>query len=320
MYIYDIYVRNFFKLVRKIIIIYIICIYNIYSHSMGTLIAVMALNKINNLKAVIFSSPPFKSGTIHYYHIIINNITLSSSSPPTLSSTAASLLPIIIIITYHDHHHHHLRSSSPLSSSSSSSFLLYTGPGVSSPFGFRCLYPITQTSVAITLTSLLASIDPSGAAAPLLQEEITSDINDLMKLKKDKRMGPNYVTNKSAYEVLKLVDNSKLEIKNIKIPVLIIHGSIDQISLLEGSQYLYDNIDNSNNSSSDESNNSNSSDSYNDDKNSGNNNKDKNKQIIVIPEGKHELLHEVTEIKTYAMNIVINYIENQFNNSLTKKE
>jgi len=141
-----------------------------------------------------------------------------------------------------------------------------------------------------------------------------------MKLKKDKRMGPNYVTNKSAYEVLKLVDNSKLEIKNIKIPVLIIHGSIDQISLLEGSQYLYDNIDNSNNSSSDESNNSNCSDSNNDDKNSDNNNKDKNKQIIVIPEGKHELLHEVTEIKTYAMNIVINYIENQFNNSLTKKE
>lgn len=129
-----------------------------------------------------------------------------------------------------------------------------------------------------------------------------------MKLKKDKRMGPNYVSNKSAYEVLKLVDNSKLEIKNIKIPVLIIHGSIDQISLLEGSQYLYDNIDNSNNSSSDESNNTNSSD------------KDKNKQLIVIPEGKHELLHEVTEIKTYAMNIVINYIENQFNNSITKKE
>lgn len=121
-------------------------------------------------------------------------------------------------------------------------------------------------------------------------------------------MGPNYVSNKSAYEVLKLVDNSKLEIKNIKIPVLIIHGSIDQISLLEGGQYLYDNIDNSNNSSSNDSN------------NSDNNNKDKNKQIIIIPEGKHELLHEVTEIKTYAMNTIINYIENQFNNSLTKKE
>jgi len=188
---------------------------------------------------------------------------------------------------------------------------LFTGPGVSSPFGFRCLYPITQTSIAITLTSLLASIDPSGIAAPLLQDEITSDSDDLIKLKKDKRMGPNYVSNKSAYEILKLLDNSKLEIKNIKIPILIIHGSIDQISLLEGSQYLYDNIDNSSDGSSDNNN------IGNDD---NNNNKDKNKQMIVIPEGKHELLHEVKEIKTYAMNVVINYIENQYNYSLNKKE
>ena len=52
---------------------------------MGTLIAVMALNKINNLKAVIFSSPPFKSGTI----III--LSSTTSSPPTLSSSSLSL-------------------------------------------------------------------------------------------------------------------------------------------------------------------------------------------------------------------------------------
>ena len=167
---------------------------------------------------------------------------------------------------------------------------IFIGPGVSSPFGFRCLYPITQTSIAVTLTSILASMDPSGIAAPLLQSEITSDEKELMKLKNDKRMGPSNVSNKSAYEILKLVADAKVELSNVKVPFLVIHGDIDQISLIEGGQYLYDNAGSSSNK----------------------------KQIIVIANGKHELLHEVTEIKSVAMIAIVNYFENQFNS--IKKE
>jgi len=144
-------------------------------------------------------------------------------------------------------------------------------------------------------------------AAPLDQTEITSDINEFKKLKNDSRMGPSYVTNKSAYEILKLVKDSKLEIKNIKLPILIIHGDIDQISLLEGGQYLYDNITNNTDTTTTTTTNNN------------NNNNDLNKQLLVIPNGKHELLHEVKEIKTLAMNTILNYIENQYNSIVIKK-
>ena len=127
-------------------------------------------------------------------------------------------------------------------------------------------------------------MDPAGIAAPLLQSEITSDEKELIKLKNDKRMGPSNVSNKSAYEILKLVADAKVELPNVKVPFLVIHGDIDQISLIEGGQYLYDNAGTSGD----------------------------NKQIIVIANGKHELLHEVTEIKSVAMISIVNYFENQF--------
>jgi alpha-beta hydrolase superfamily lysophospholipase len=91
------------------------------------------------------------------------------------------------------------------------------GPGSSSPFGMRCLYPLSQTSFAICLTSVTSAVDPRGAAAPLVLEEITSDPDELERIRKDPRLAPPIVTNKSAYEVVKLINATKAEIPNIMV-------------------------------------------------------------------------------------------------------
>jgi alpha-beta hydrolase superfamily lysophospholipase len=94
---------------------------------------------------------------------------------------------------------------------------IFSGPGSSSPFGIRCLYPLSQTSLAVCLTSVTSSLDPAGPAAPLVATEISSDPAELELIRHDPRMAPPVVTNKSAYSVVKLIGEVKAEIPNIKV-------------------------------------------------------------------------------------------------------
>ena len=99
---------------------------------------------------------------------------------------------------------------------------IFSGPGSSSPFGCRCLYPLSQTSFAVCLTSVTSVLDPGGPAAPLVVGELTSDPVELEINAKDPRVAPPIVTNKSAYEVVKLIAAAKLEIPNIKVGLFVI--------------------------------------------------------------------------------------------------
>ena len=94
---------------------------------------------------------------------------------------------------------------------------LFSGPAASSPFGIRCLYPLSQTSFALCLTSVTSVIDPAGPAAPLVVTEITSDPAELELIRRDPRQCPAVVSNKSAFELSKLIAAVKEEVPNIKV-------------------------------------------------------------------------------------------------------
>lgn len=146
----------------------------VFAHSMGTLVASLALKQIqSNVKAVVFSGCP-----------------------------------------------------------------LFAGYAASSPFGIRALYPITQTSFAITLTWALSNIDPTGAAAPILLEELTSDEEERQMIVKDRRRVECDIMNKTAYEVLKMIDEVKSSLPQITVPFFAVHGAVDKVALSTGSEYL----------------------------------------------------------------------------------
>jgi len=96
---------------------------------------------------------------------------------------------------------------------------VFSGPAASSPFGIRCLYPLSQTSAAVCLTSITSVLDPGGSAAPLVIDELSSDPEELERNRKDPRVAPAMVTNKSAYELVKLIAEVKEEIPNITVRV-----------------------------------------------------------------------------------------------------
>jgi alpha-beta hydrolase superfamily lysophospholipase len=113
------------------------------------------------------------------------------------------------------------------------------GPGVASLFGIRFLAPLTQTPLACRISELLSKIDPYGIAAPLHVESITSDPEKLKLIMSDRRRGKPVTRNKSAFELLKMRDAMKKEAAKITVPLLQLHGSEDDISLVSGAQELF---------------------------------------------------------------------------------
>eukprot|EP01036_Dinobryon_divergens_P037371 gene37371-48873_t len=151
------------------------------SHSLGTVIAILALNKLPFIQAVVYSANP-----------------------------------------------------------------LFTGPSASSPFGLKCLYPLSQTSFATTFTSIMASIDPKGAAAPIFIDAITSNEKEIQNLMKDPYRYAGDLMNKTAFEILKMIVEAKLELPKLKTATLCIHGTEDTIALPKGSEYLMEHISSTN--------------------------------------------------------------------------
>jgi alpha-beta hydrolase superfamily lysophospholipase len=118
---------------------------------------------------------------------------------------------------------------------------LFIGPDSGSPFGLRFLYPLTLTDFAKILTKFLAELDPNGPAAPILDSGITSDEKELNLLKKDARQIHKWVVNKTAYEMLKMIEAAKKAVSLFNLPTLIIHGEKDEIALPVGSLFIYNN-------------------------------------------------------------------------------
>ncbi len=117
---------------------------------------------------------------------------------------------------------------------------LFPGPGSASPQGLTILYPVTNTSCAPYLVKKSAQLDPNGPAAPISLEGITPDLREQAILLSDPLRYPNAIRNITAYEVSKMIEAAKLEIPNITVPFLCIHGTKDTLALVKGSQYLFD--------------------------------------------------------------------------------
>lgn len=115
---------------------------------------------------------------------------------------------------------------------------LFAGPAASSPFGVRCLYPLSQTAFARGFTAVTAALAPRGMAAPLDVREVTSDPDELEEMRLDPRRGQPFVTNRTARELLQLTKRCKEEVPRLALPFLCIHGADDAIALSKGSAFL----------------------------------------------------------------------------------
>ena len=116
---------------------------------------------------------------------------------------------------------------------------LVSGPGASSPFGLKFMYPISQTSAAESLGAFMSTIDPKGPLAPIFVEELTTNIDELKTYSKDPRRFQGQVMNKTGVEFLKMNKKAKELLPSIKVPMLVIHGSDDTVCLSKGSDQLY---------------------------------------------------------------------------------
>eukprot|EP00596_Hydrurales_sp_CCMP1899_P010611 CAMPEP_0119046484 /NCGR_PEP_ID=MMETSP1177-20130426/46954_1 /TAXON_ID=2985 /ORGANISM="Ochromonas sp, Strain CCMP1899" /LENGTH=317 /DNA_ID=CAMNT_0007019709 /DNA_START=139 /DNA_END=1092 /DNA_ORIENTATION=- len=161
---------------------------------------------------------------------------------------------------------------------------LSPGPSSSSPFGLSFLYPLSQTSFAPSLARFLAFLSPKGAAAPMPLWSNTSDLEEQAIILKDSRRYDGDIMNKSAYEILKMINAVKLEIPSINVPFLAIHGALDSIAYPKGSEYLLENTGT--------------------DK--------KEKTYFEYENSHHEIFHETHPIKQDSINKVVDYFESQF--------
>jgi alpha-beta hydrolase superfamily lysophospholipase len=131
-----------------------------------------------------------------------------------------------------------LRSLPFLSSVIFSATPLISGPSASSPFGIKLLYPITQTNFVFTLTSFLASVDPTGPSAPIMLDGISSSIDQQNLLLHDSLRYPHPIRNITAREVMTMVKLCKEIIPSLNIQFFCMHGGDDSIALPNGTFYL----------------------------------------------------------------------------------
>lgn len=188
----------------------------LFGHSMGTLVTILGVSGIRNVKAIVLSGPAIVSG-----------------------------------------------------------------PASSSPFGIRCLYPLTQTSAAVCLTSITATLDPRGVAAPLAASAVCSNDVFLKEIEQDPRRNQPYVTNKTAQQVLRAIRAAKEEVKRLTVPFFVFHGDLDQITLKQSSEYVFKNAA--------------TNVIY--------------RKIHIFPNAKHEVHHESEEIASACMQMIVDYYD-----------
>ena len=116
---------------------------------------------------------------------------------------------------------------------------LFSGQGASSLFGANCLHPITQLSVAVSVARLPASVSPPGDAAPIIQEDVPSDLAERERSRRDPRIYHGSIMNHIAHELLKMVAACKAAVPGVRAPFLCLHGADDQATLPKGLHFLH---------------------------------------------------------------------------------
>ncbi|CAM9792654.1 unnamed protein product [Pylaiella littoralis] len=113
---------------------------------------------------------------------------------------------------------------------------LVPGPGSASPFGLRWLYPINRKPGLVRrLAGCMAKLDPAGPAAPIIQDSLSTDPEVALEAKVDPLMVKGSTRNKTAFEVMKLIQAAKKSASKISVPALLIHGGDDDIACPSGS-------------------------------------------------------------------------------------
>ena len=81
---------------------------------------------------------------------------------------------------------------------------LIAGPDSGSPFGFKCLFPLTELKSFESLVGLLAAVAPTGDGAPIIREGLMHDEAERALHKADPRIYPGCIRTKTAYELVKM--------------------------------------------------------------------------------------------------------------------
>lgn len=116
---------------------------------------------------------------------------------------------------------------------------LVPGPSAASPFGFRFLYPLVRNDTVMRgFFSVLSWVSPKGPAAPIVTDGLSLDPHVAEENRLDPLVVQGNIRNKTAYEMLKLVQVVRQSASEVKVPTMIIHGGKDDICYPEGSQEM----------------------------------------------------------------------------------
>lgn len=118
---------------------------------------------------------------------------------------------------------------------------VHAGPAAASPFGCTCLFPLVQGAVGESMLGCMAACAPKAPAAPIIVEGITSDAASLEILLKDPHRYAGDVMNKTAAEVLAMINAVKGKVNSVvTMPVFLMHGTDDELCFPDGSEWVRD--------------------------------------------------------------------------------
>jgi alpha-beta hydrolase superfamily lysophospholipase len=150
-----------------------------------------------------------------------------------------------------------------------------------SSLGLQALYPFSQTAAAAGMLTCMSAIAPTGSAAPLFLDEITSDEEERKLILRDGRRYPGDIMNVTANEITKMSAAVKEDVKAIRTPFMCIHGGEDKVCLPAGSEYLMNHTATP----------------------------DSDKSLVVVKGLRHELFHEKEPHRSEAIAKVPEYFE-----------
>eukprot|EP00752_Nemacystus_decipiens_P012404 g10991.t1 len=113
------------------------------------------------------------------------------------------------------------------------------GPGSASPFGLRFLYPLNRKPKLVrTIAGWMAKMDAGGPAAPIDQAGLSTDPEVAQEAAVDPLMVKGSVRNKTAFEVIKLIQATKECADKVTVPTHLMHGADDDIAYPSGSEEM----------------------------------------------------------------------------------
>lgn len=138
-----------------------------------------------------------------------------------------------------------------------------------------------NTSFGTSLAKGLRAINPHGAGAPIIMDQLTDDELEMNKIETCPRHITEDVLIQSGVEFKLLVADVKAHVKDrLNVPFYAIHGDKDTVAQPEGSQYIFDHCSTA----------------------------DEDKVLEFIKDGLHELFF--MKAKDEYINKVVDYIEN----------